>query len=236
MKEPVGKAVCPWYDGLTLLDTLDQLPSLDRKVAGPLRIPITGSYKERGVLVLMGKIESGKVTTGQTTTIMPSNTKLEVVSLANYISNLRSASPGENIMLSVKGSDDESIGGGYVLCDTPCPVVTEFDAMMVLLDLQKEKSLMTAGYEAVLHVHTAVEEVSIVALIAEIDMKTQKEIKKRPMFVKSGAAVRCRLQTARPVCIETFKDQPQLGRFTLRDAGRTIAFGKVLAVGEKKKK
>jgi peptide chain release factor subunit 3 len=29
------------------------------------------------------------------------------------------------------------------------------------------------------------------------------------------------------ICIERFKDFPQLGRFTLRDEGRTIAIGKV---------
>ena len=32
------------------------------------------------------------------------------------------------------------------------------------------------------------------------------------------------------LCVETFKDFPQMGRFTLRDEGRTIAMGKVLKV------
>jgi peptide chain release factor subunit 3 len=29
------------------------------------------------------------------------------------------------------------------------------------------------------------------------------------------------------VCVERFADYPQLGRFTLRDEGKTIAIGKV---------
>jgi len=33
--------------------------------------------------------------------------------------------------------------------------------------------------------------------------------------------------------VETFKDVPQLGRFTLRDEGRTIAIGKVLRLSQK---
>ena len=36
-----------------------------------------------------------------------------------------------------------------------------------------------------------------------------------------------RIQMVNTVCIERFKDYPQLGRFTLRDEGRTVAIGKV---------
>lgn len=38
------------------------------------------------------------------------------------------------------------------------------------------------------------------------------------------------LKTTNPVCLEKFADVPQLGRFTLRDEGRTIAIGKVMAI------
>ncbi len=30
------------------------------------------------------------------------------------------------------------------------------------------------------------------------------------------------------VCVERFEDYPQLGRFTLRDQGQTIAIGKIV--------
>ncbi len=47
-------------------------------------------------------------------------------------------------------------------------------------------------------------------------------------FCKSGSVCICRITTERPIAIETFADVPQLGRFTLRDEGRTIAIGKVM--------
>ena len=34
------------------------------------------------------------------------------------------------------------------------------------------------------------------------------------------------------ICMETFKNFPQMGRFTLRDEGKTIAIGKILKVVE----
>ena len=39
-----------------------------------------------------------------------------------------------------------------------------------------------------------------------------------------------RLKTTEPICIETFKDNSHMGRFTLRNNDESIAFGKVLKV------
>jgi sulfate adenylyltransferase subunit 1 (EFTu-like GTPase family) len=39
-----------------------------------------------------------------------------------------------------------------------------------------------------------------------------------------------RFKAAQSVCIETFKDFPQLGRFMLRDEGKTIAVGIITAL------
>ena len=47
-------------------------------------------------------------------------------------------------------------------------------------------------------------------------------------FVKSGGAVIVRIQVEKPICAELFTNVPQLGRFTLRDEGRTIAIGKII--------
>jgi peptide chain release factor subunit 3 len=38
----------------------------------------------------------------------------------------------------------------------------------------------------------------------------------------------CRIQTKDPIPLEKHDFLPQMGRFTLRDEGRTIAVGKVL--------
>ncbi len=38
----------------------------------------------------------------------------------------------------------------------------------------------------------------------------------------------CRISVEKAICIENFLDVPALGRFTLRDEGRTIAIGKIM--------
>ncbi|KAF2309062.1 hypothetical protein GH714_000306 [Hevea brasiliensis] len=71
------------------------------------------------------------------------------------------------------------------------------------------------------------EECEIVELLKQIDPKTKKPMKKKVLFVKNGAVIVCRVQVNNLICIEKFTDFPQLGRFTLRTEGKTVAVGKV---------
>ena len=48
------------------------------------------------------------------------------------------------------------------------------------------------------------------------------------MFCKGGAVITCIIETEQVVCVEPFDVCPQLGRFTLRDEGKTIGIGKCL--------
>lgn len=79
--------------------------------------------------------------------------------------------------------------------------------------------------------HSLVEEFEITALLAKIDMKTREKV--RAKFVKSGAVCIARVAVEKPICVELFDAVPQLGRFTLRDEGRTIAIGKIIRVPKK---
>ena len=49
---------------------------------------------------------------------------------------------------------------GFVLCDpsSPCHVGQKFEAQIVILE---HKSIICAGYSAILHIHSVVEEVQI---------------------------------------------------------------------------
>lgn len=111
----------------------------------------------------------------------------------------------------------------------PISAVTEFVAQLAILELL-DNAIFTAGYKAVLHIHSVVEECEIVELLQQIDPKTKKPMKKKVLFVKNGAVVLCRVQVSNMICVEKFSDFPQLGRFTLRTEGKTIAVGKVTAL------
>lgn len=107
-----------------------------------------------------------------------------------------------------------------------CPVVSKFQCQLQLLELLDHKSIFTAGYKSMLHIHSITEECEVLHLDYELDRKSKA--KKQCKFVKSNAVVVCRIGLERGICVETFEHNPQMGRFTLRDEGRTIAIGKVI--------
>lgn len=81
-----------------------------------------------------------------------------------------------------------------------------------------------------LHVHSAQEEVTFDALLHKLEKGTGRKSKKAPGFATKGMSIIARLKViggAGNVCVERFEDYPQLGRFTLRDQGQTIAIGKI---------
>ncbi|MED6199880.1 hypothetical protein PIB30_079958 [Stylosanthes scabra] len=104
--------------------------------------------------------------------------------------------------------------------------VREGDSLLVM----PNKAIFTAGYKAILHIHSVVEECEIIELLHQIDPKTRKPMKKKVLFVKNGANVVCRIQFSSMICLEKFSDFPQLGRFTLRSEGKTVAVEKITAL------
>jgi peptide chain release factor subunit 3 len=115
---------------------------------------------------------------------------------------------------------------GFVLCSLKHPVhaVSKFEAALAILDL---KNIISSGYTAVLHIHTAIEEITLTGMMHLIDKKTGRKSKRPPQFLKKGQQGIVMIETAGPLCVETFADTPQMGRFTLRDEGKTIAIGKI---------
>jgi len=63
IKDRIPKGVADWYDGPSLLEYLDSMASLDRKVNAPFMMPINGKYRDMGTLV-EGKIEAGVIKKG----------------------------------------------------------------------------------------------------------------------------------------------------------------------------
>ncbi|XP_002129073.3 eukaryotic peptide chain release factor GTP-binding subunit ERF3A-like [Ciona intestinalis] len=218
----------PWYTGLPLIPYLDNLPTVSRSGSGPVRLPIVDKYKDMGVIVL-GKVESGRLYKGQQLVLQPNRRKLKVLGIQSDEVDTESAIAGENVKVRVDSIEEDEISKGFVLCspDDLCSTGTLFDAQIAIIEY---KSIICAGYSAILHIHTCIEEVVIKQLICLLDRKTGE--KKKTRFVKQDQTVIARLQTQGPVCIESFKNFPQMGRFTLRDEGRTIAIGKVLKVLE----
>ncbi|KAH7107967.1 eukaryotic polypeptide chain release factor 3 [Auriculariales sp. MPI-PUGE-AT-0066] len=226
LKDRADRAKVPWVEGPSLLEHLDTMPMVDRKLNAPLMIPVSEKYKDMGTIVV-GKIESGRLRKGDTLLLMPNRSTVDVAAIYNEMEEeVPGAISGDNVRIRLRGVDDEEINPGFVLTSPSKPVhaVRQFEAHLAILD---HKNIICAGYQAVMHVHTLAEEVTLGALLHYFDKKTNRKSKKPPQFAKKGQRVVALVEATAPVCVERFSDYPQLGRFTLRDEGKTIAIGRI---------
>ncbi|CAL4100763.1 unnamed protein product [Meganyctiphanes norvegica] len=226
LKDPLDTEICSWYSGPAFIPYIDQLPPLNRNNDGPFMMPIVDRYNDRGV-ICMGKVESGACKKGDQLLLMPNKSPVTVDQLWRDEDETSSVNCGENVKVKLRGCEENDIAPGFVLCDVnnPCKTGHIFDAQVVILE---HKSIICAGYSAVCHIHSVAEEVTVKLLICTVDKKTGDKSKVRPRFVKQDQVAIMRFETSGVICLESFKDHPQLGRFTLRDEGKTIAIGKVL--------
>lgn len=212
-------------------------------------MPVVDKYKDMGTVVF-GKVESGMTQRGAQLILMPNRKAVEVLQLWSDEDEVSQVSSGENVKIKLKGVEEEEVTAGFVLCDSlePCNVGRVFDAQVAILEL---KSIICSGFSAVLHIHCAIEEVSVKAIVDLIDRKTGKRLRvctrlseslnlivsfflqQNPRFVKQDQVALMRLEClGGSICMEPFSKFAQMGRFTLRDEGKTIAIGKVLRVVE----
>lgn len=229
IKNRVPKDLAPWYGGPSLLEYLDDMKALERKVNAPFMMPVSAKYKDMGTMI-EGKIESGIIKKDAKYLMMPNRETISISALyGEQEDEIPGATCGDQVRVRIRGIEEEDILPGFVLCHPKRPVhcVSTFEAQIVLLDI---KSILTAGYNCVLHVHAAQEEVTFSALLHKLEKGTGRKSKKAPGFATKGMSIIARLEvtgTAGALCVERFEDYPQLGRFTLRDQGQTIAIGKI---------
>ena len=170
--------------------------------------------------MIEGKIESGVIKKGQTLLIMPNKQTTDIAAMYGETEDeIQVAMCGDQVRLRIRGVEEEDIFPGFVLCSALRPVhcVSAFEAQIRILEL---KSILSAGFNCVLHVHSAIEEVTFAALLHKLEKGTGRKSKKPPPFAAKGQSIIARLEVtggAGAVCIERFEDYPQLGRFTLRD-------------------
>jgi len=220
----------PWYKGPTLYEALDTFKEPPRPIDKPLRIPIQDVYGIKGVgTVPVGRVETGVLKVGDKVVFMPSKKIGEVKSIETHHQRIERAIPGDNIGFNVKGIARDEIRRGDVCghINNPPSIVEEFVGRIIIL---YHPTAIGAGYTPVLHIHTATVPVRFEELIQKLDPRTGSVVEEHPSYLKQGDAAIVRFKPLKHIVVEKFSDFPALGRFAIRDMGRTIAAGTVIEI------
>jgi elongation factor 1-alpha len=133
----------------TLYDCLDKMCRVpERPTSAPMRMPISGIYKIKGVGdVLAGRVEQGVVKPGEEVLFMPTHTSSnpcngKVFTVEMHHTRHDFANPGDNVGLNIKGLDKNNMPrSGDVMIykkDTTLGQTKEFDAQIQVLDIPNE--------------------------------------------------------------------------------------------------
>ncbi|MFB6093444.1 MAG: translation elongation factor EF-1 subunit alpha, partial [Halanaeroarchaeum sp.] len=184
-----------WYDGPTVLESLNDLPETSPPTDAPLRLPIQDVYTISGIgTVPVGRIETGMMYPGDNVSFQPSDVGGEVKSIEMHHEEVDEAGPGDNVGFNVRGIGKDDIRRGDVVgpTDDPPTVAETFTAQMVVM---QHPSVITAGYTPVFHAHTAQVACTIESIDQKINPSSGEVEEENPDFIQSGDAA---VVTVRP--------------------------------------
>jgi elongation factor 1-alpha len=231
-----------WYDGPALLDALDILESpavrKETLAKGSIRLPIQQTLNISGVgTVLTGRLSSGVLKPNSEMVIAPTKQSIEPVaitvkSIQEFHKDIPQAAPGDNIGFNIKAKNigAKDIIRGAVLSDPADPAqalkpnVDGFlSLVLVVRGLGKKAKKkdeawgIHENYSPVVHCGTAQVACRVTA-VQEKDSLGQGE---RGMVW---------MTPLNPLVVEPITKTAALGRFALRDSGKTVAVGVVQKV------
>ncbi|EAL65499.1 hypothetical protein DDB_G0283769 [Dictyostelium discoideum AX4] len=216
-----------WYDSKqpTLIECIDSFSVGERLLNKPFRMNISDVYKSssKGYVAVGGKIEAGLLGNGDKILISPGNDICTIKSIRR--NNLESewAVGGDNVDLSLVVENPSILRVGCILSDPekPIPLSKRFIAQIVTFTLPIP---MTNGYQVVFHAHSMEEPATITRLISLLDSNGAVS-KKNPRCISDTCTALVEITLGRLSCLELYSSYRQLGRFTLRNGGVTIAAG-----------
>ncbi|KAG8964732.1 Hsp70 suppressor, GTPase facilitates ribosomal subunit dissociation [Tulasnella sp. 419] len=244
--DETAKKLAAWYDGPTLVDSLDKLTPPARPIDSPLRFPVSNVFKGGGGTVssgigVSGRLVTGVVQVGEKVRILPGD-ETAVVRTIEYDEKLVPwAAAGSNITLYLANVDPLQLSVGSVLCPPTdiVPLASSFVAQVIVFDV---KVPITAGAAVELFHHSRDNPATITKLVSILDRSSGAVIKERPrvlaksssaiihVSLRSGTSLSGAVSKAVSIPIEPFSVNKEMGRILLRRGGETIAAGIVTEI------
>jgi elongation factor 1-alpha len=243
-KDEVTKAyeAMSWYTGPSLIDALDMLPSpVERKSQlskQSLRVPIGSVLNIGGVgTVLTGRVASGILKPDDE--VLISHTKksreptgIQVKSIQEFHKDLPEAAPGDNVGFNIKAKNlgaGDFLRGSVLAATNDAAIALKpgvdgfLSLVLVVRALGKKKKggegawAVHKDYTPVVHCGTS----QVACRVTEIRDLQGKEIAELGQNERGMVW----MTPVQPIVVEPLAKSPPLGRFALRDSGKTVAVG-----------
>jgi elongation factor 1-alpha len=248
----------PWWKGAsvktlkgdtvtvkTLVDVFEHYVVIpDRPVNQPMRLPISGVYKIKGVGdVLTGRVEQGTIGPKEKGTkyddnvvFLPTHTatsqcKGSIFTIEMHHKQVKQALPGDNVGMNIKGLNKDLMPHvGDVMIyekDTTLQICKNFTVQVQVLEHPGE---LKVGYCPIGFVRTGRSAIKMTKLNWKIGKETGGKKLEAPQSLKTNDMAEVVFEPQQPFVCDTFKNCEGLGRIAIMEGASVIMLGKVTAI------
>ena len=90
---------------------------------------------------------------------------------------------------------------------------------------------ITKGFNCVMHHAGVTVSATVKKLVAQLSKSTGEVVKKKPRVLAENSSALVEIVTdGSPLCVETYSESTELGRFMLRVGGKTVAAGMITEI------
>jgi bifunctional enzyme CysN/CysC len=214
-----------WWQGPTVLETLDDFQLAEPVNHQPLRLPIQDIYRFDHRRILAGRIESGTLKTGDRLVFAPSDKVSTVKTIERWNApETDQAEAGESIGFTLTEQIFVERGAVASLETAPPYELSRFKARVFWLG----RAPFSKGRTYKLKLATQEVECEIESIERLIDSSTLETIARTEAFVGRNEVAELHLRTKRPVAFDVHADIIPTGRFVIVD-GFEVAGGGIVA-------
>jgi sulfate adenylyltransferase subunit 1 len=219
----------PWYQGRTLLQTLEQIPLDQNAHQTDFRFPVqlvnrppqTEKQDFRGY---MGQVEAGQIQVGDSITVLPLNLTSKVKEIVTFDGEQQNAFAPQSVTITLEDNIDISRGDMLVSGDLPT-VTTQLQARLCWFDLNALESGKKYWVK-----HTTQTVKGVVSNIdSKLDLHTlEHEESATDLQTNDIGTITLKLQ--KPLVIDSYEKNRTTGSFILidTDTNNTVAGGMIL--------
>ena len=219
-----GHAAMPWYEGTSLLEWLETVPTEDREASQPFVMPVQcvnrPNHDFRG---FSGRIISGRVSPGDSVRVSPSGVASRVKEIIVGIGPTSEATAGRSVTLVLEDEVDASRGDVIATALHPIESADQFEAD--LLWMSEHPLLPGRPYAALIHSKSA--SLSITDIRYRLDINTGAHLAAKTLGLNEIAKVNVSFD--RSVPFKPYAENKRLGAFIVIDklTNETVGAGMI---------
>lgn len=236
----------PWYkgwkanvskdevvEGVTLYDALEKMARPPKRFPDkPLRIPINGIYKIKGVGdVITGRIEQGTLNSGDIVRVAPRGLQnLKVFSIEMHHKTWPNAVPGDNVGMNIKGLDKANMPKVGDVISIQKEELMAVESFVCQVAVQEHPGQLKPGFSPCVHVRTAKSACKMTKINWKMGKKTGNEKLEDPQFLERGETAEIVFEPQQPIYLEDFDSCQGLARIAVMDSNQLVMLGKATNV------